>query len=217
MNMSKMTQEQISAFSDGELTGHDIDMALGALREPGMGADWDVYHQIGDVLRSKEMAITLSPDFSTRMAARLAAEPTIIGPLPNETTSSQVTPINVIAKFAPSRIIKRFALPGMIAATVATVALISTPQLMVAMKGSATTDSAVGMVASAHGNMSHVSTVSTNTSKIAASSSDIAEESVVLRDPRIDEYLLAHQRFSPSVYSTAQFARSATFATDSDK
>jgi sigma-E factor negative regulatory protein RseA len=38
----------------------------------------------------------------------------------------------------------------------------------------------------------------------------------VLRDTRIDEYLLAHQRFSPSVYSTAQYARSATFAIDSD-
>jgi sigma-E factor negative regulatory protein RseA len=44
-----------------------------------------------------------------------------------------------------------------------------------------------------------------------------APEGVVLRDPRIDEYLLAHQRFSPSVYSTAQYARSATFATDSNK
>lgn len=39
----------------------------------------------------------------------------------------------------------------------------------------------------------------------------------MLRDPRVEEYLLAHQRFSPSVFSTAQFARSATFATDSLK
>lgn len=40
---------------------------------------------------------------------------------------------------------------------------------------------------------------------------------VVLRDPRMDEYLLAHQRFSPSVFSNAQFSRSATFATESVK
>jgi sigma-E factor negative regulatory protein RseA len=39
----------------------------------------------------------------------------------------------------------------------------------------------------------------------------------MLRDPDIDDYLLAHQRFSPSVYSTAQYARSATFATDTEK
>jgi sigma-E factor negative regulatory protein RseA len=40
---------------------------------------------------------------------------------------------------------------------------------------------------------------------------------VVLRDAQIDEYLLAHQRFSPSLYSTALYARSSTFVTESDK
>jgi sigma-E factor negative regulatory protein RseA len=42
-------------------------------------------------------------------------------------------------------------------------------------------------------------------------------ELVYLRDPLIDQYLLAHQRFSPSVYSTAQYARSAAFANEKDK
>ncbi len=42
-------------------------------------------------------------------------------------------------------------------------------------------------------------------------------EVVYLRDPLIDQYLLAHQRFSPSVYSTAQYARSAAFANEKDK
>ena len=44
-----------------------------------------------------------------------------------------------------------------------------------------------------------------------------SKDGEVLRDPRIDDYLLAHQRFSPSVYSSAQYARAATFAVDSDK
>jgi sigma-E factor negative regulatory protein RseA len=39
----------------------------------------------------------------------------------------------------------------------------------------------------------------------------------VLRAQGIDEYLMAHQRFSPSVYSSAQYARSATFANESGK
>ncbi len=42
-------------------------------------------------------------------------------------------------------------------------------------------------------------------------------EMVYLRDPLIDQYLLAHQRFSPSVYSTAQYARSAAFANETNK
>ncbi len=37
----------------------------------------------------------------------------------------------------------------------------------------------------------------------------------MLRDPRIDDYLAAHQRFSPSVYSSAQYVRSAAFVSDS--
>ena len=44
-----------------------------------------------------------------------------------------------------------------------------------------------------------------------------AADTEVLRDPRIDEYLSEHQRFSPSLYNTAQYARSATFAIDADK
>jgi sigma-E factor negative regulatory protein RseA len=56
-----------------------------------------------------------------------------------------------------------------------------------------------------------VASASPNTITVAS------QDGEVLRDPRIDDYLLAHQRFSPSVYSTAQYARSATFAVESDK
>jgi len=54
-------------------------------------------------------------------------------------------------------------------------------------------------------------------STVASPTARVRPENEILRDPGIDEYLLAHQRFSPSVYSTAQYARSATFAVDSDK
>ena len=63
MNTNYMTQEQISAFADGELDGGHTDVALAALRQPEGQAAWDVYHQIGDALRSEEMAVTLSPNF----------------------------------------------------------------------------------------------------------------------------------------------------------
>ena len=47
--------------------------------------------------------------------------------------------------------------------------------------------------------------------------SGLSQQGEVARDPRIDEYLMAHQRFSPSMYSSAQYARSAGFTIDSDK
>jgi sigma-E factor negative regulatory protein RseA len=100
----------------------------------------------------------------------------------------------------------------MIAAAVATVAFVATPQLMVAMKsGSPLQGGAV--VASAE----QVKSLKTSGEPLAAvqvaTVTATMPEGVVLRDPRIDDYLLAHQRFSPSMYSTAQFARSATFET----
>src|SRR3954451_20522851 len=80
MDTNKITQQQISEFVDGELTDSHVDIALAALRQPEGRAAWETYHQIGDLLRSDEMAAGLSPDFTARMAARLAAEPTIVAP-----------------------------------------------------------------------------------------------------------------------------------------
>jgi sigma-E factor negative regulatory protein RseA len=85
---------------------------------------------------------------------------------------------------------------------------------MVAMKGESAASGSETMVASA-GTAQAIkvsSTASTTAGQFATVPSTAAGE-VVLRDPRIDDYLLAHQRFSPSMYSTAQFARSATFET----
>jgi sigma-E factor negative regulatory protein RseA len=215
MNTNKMTQEQISALADGELEGAHIDTALTAVRQPDGHAAWDIYHQIGDVMRSDEMAVALSPGFAARMAARLEAEPAIIVPanrVPSCVPEHQAFDVAASAR----RAIRRFALPGMVAAAAATVALMAGPQLMVATNGSSP-DANEPAVVSASSGMSHASAISAAAPRAAAASSTNARDGTVLRDPRIDEYLLAHQRFSPSVYSTAQFARSATFATDSDK
>ncbi|HJV80539.1 sigma-E factor negative regulatory protein [Noviherbaspirillum sp.] len=196
MNTNEITREQISALADGELANQQLDMALAALRQAEGRADWEVYHQIGDVLRSVDMAAPLSAGFSARMAMRLEAEPTIVAP--------GLIACNIDERPAsllqPRSITKRWTVPSMVAAAaVAAVAFVTTPQLIVAIKGrpDGAADSAVVAGSSA-----------VQGSVIAAS----APEGVVLRDPRIDDYLLAHQRFSPSVFSTAQYARSATFS-----
>jgi sigma-E factor negative regulatory protein RseA len=202
MDKSKMKHEQISALADGELIDNHIDVALAAVRQADGQEAWDVYHQIGDILRSDEMAVSLSPGFAARMAARLEAEPTIIAPAATLSPMPAESNRNDAAKSA--RGIRRFAMPGMVAAAVAAVAFTSAPQLMVALHGSPSADNTQVMVATA-GSASQAATVSAP-----------AQNAVVLRDPRIDEYMLAHQRFSPSLYSTAQFARSATFATEAE-
>jgi len=201
MNTNEMTREQISALADGELPDDHVDVVLAALRREQGKADWDIYHQIGDVLRSDDMDVNLSPGFAARLSAHLDAEPTIVAPVSR--TAGEAPQDCKEASGNRGSQARRWALPSMAAAAaMATVAFFTTPQLMVAMKGDAdTVETTAKMAASEPAGV------------VAAS----ASEGVVLRDPRIDDYLMAHQRISPSVYSTAQFARSANFASDSNK
>jgi sigma-E factor negative regulatory protein RseA len=217
MNTNEMTREQISALADGELTDRQVEAALATLRQPEGRANWEIYHQIGDVLRCDDMAVKMSPGFTARMAARLELEPAIVAPMDNpllpEKHAVGIARFSASIDTVSSRA-KRWAIPGMIAAAVASAAFVATPQLMVAMKGESAASGSETMVASA-GTAQAIkvsSTVSTTAGQFATVPSTAAGE-VVLRDPRIDDYLLAHQRFSPSMYSTAQFARSATFET----
>lgn len=201
-------------MADGEVPVEQLDELLASLRDKDVQDDWKLYHQIGDLLRSEDMNVRLSDDFSSRMAARLDAEPTIIAPA--VTSSSPVTSHDVRTQnpaYASGKSARRWAVPGMAAAAaMAAVAFVATPQLMVAFKGTSDSQSASISVngATAAGTAGGSAIHETVT---AASASG----EVVVRDPRIDDYLLAHQRYSPSVYSTAQYARSATFATESNK
>lgn len=202
MKTNETSREQISALADGELSEQHVDIALAGMRQSDARADWELYHQIGDILRSDEMAVTLSSGFAAKMAARLDAEPTIIAPLP-----STIEAAAAVVDKTSARSLKRWAAPSIAAAAaMATVAFVTTPQLMVALKDDRVPEQEIARVAA-------VASSSEQENVSVAS----APEGVVLRDPRIDDYLLAHQRFSPSVYSTAQYARSATFASDSGK
>jgi sigma-E factor negative regulatory protein RseA len=220
MNTTGSTQEQISALMDGELSDQQLDIAIAALRTPQGLAAWDDFHRVGDALRSDDLAISMSSDFSTRMFARLENEPAIVaphtvarGPAAKRTTGESTR--------TPRGRFKRFAIPSMAAAAAATTVFFTTPQLMVAEQGDPevigppivkvadSMSAAVGPNAAAA------------TIEVAARPNEdmaVAEpDAVVLRDPRIDEYLRAHQRFSPFMFSSAQYARSATFAGETGK
>ena len=190
MNTKSLGQERISVFADGETSDEQLDIALAELRGEEGKASWALYHQIGDLLRSDEMAMPLSAGFAASMAARLAAEPTLVAP--------------AVPARARKSGLRRIALPGVLAAAAAAVAFVGTPQLMVAMHGSPSAAPAVAVV-------------SDSGVERTALTGKLARAGAVMRDQGIDEYLMAHQRFSPSVYSSAQYARSATFANESGK
>ena len=190
MNTMNMTREQISAFIDNELTDEQFGVVLTALRQEEMRDTWNTYHQIGDALRSDELNMPLSADFNQRMFAKLDAEPTILVPVAKKASLSRAGGL------------RRFAMPGMAAAAVAVVAFMAMPD---------TSQQTPALVAAP------AQPVVVATSTVPETVSVPSENGEVLRDPRIDDYLAAHQRYSPSLYSTAQYARSATFAVDSEK
>lgn len=216
MNTKDISREQISALADGELTAQHLDVALAALRQPEGRADWEIYHQIGDVLRSDDMAIQMSSGFAARMAARLEAEPVLVAPVAHVLPANADRDMGVAqtANGLPAGARNSlWRLPNMIAAAaVATVAFVATPQLMVALTGEAAVSESTASAVP----VQPVEAISSGAPVLTANTTTMPE-GVILRDPRIDDYLLAHQRFSPSVYSSAQYARSATFATDSNK
>lgn len=74
MDINKKNRELISALCDGEIPDADQELVLAALDTPDGRQAWARFHQIGDVLRAAS-APDLSPGFSERLAARLAAEP----------------------------------------------------------------------------------------------------------------------------------------------
>jgi sigma-E factor negative regulatory protein RseA len=84
MDTNKKNREHISALIDGGIRDADQELALLALDTPDGEQAWAIYHRIGDILRAEAgPAPDLSPGFSERLAARLAAEP-----LPGKRTAS---------------------------------------------------------------------------------------------------------------------------------
>jgi sigma-E factor negative regulatory protein RseA len=71
-------KSRISALMDGELAQHEAPTALKALAADGEARDaWRTYHLISDALRETRL---LSRDFAQQVAARLALEPTVVAP-----------------------------------------------------------------------------------------------------------------------------------------
>lgn len=83
MNREQPSRRQVSELVDGELEPQDLRALLAELNAPAPNAlrdDWDLYHRIGDCLRSEQMASEMSEGFSRRFAERLANEPTVLAP-----------------------------------------------------------------------------------------------------------------------------------------
>ena len=229
--MENKHAEKMSGLIDGELDAQELAVLLQEVGIDGLATDWDLYLHIGSGLRGEE-SVAMSADFAASMAAKLEKEP-------SHSSAPQVL-LDQVKHLVPNQPAqmqwwhkKRVALVAAGSAALAAMGLLGGQQLMLALNepaskqntnevrlATAPSPKPVTLLANTVANSGGVS--------VAASAASVeirqrliadgkAQDVVMLRDPEIDQYFLAHQRLSPALYSTAQYARSATFATEKDK
>ena len=163
--------DKISALMDSELDEQQAQQLIARLKQDGdLVQHWHAFHLIGDTLRGER---PLSPDFDRRLTARLAGEPTVIGP----------------RRSVPKRA-ATYALSA--AASLSAVAL-------------------VGWVAFSDNPLAPQPDLA-KASKPPAVAAPPAQLASVPSEGKMNEYLIAHQEFSPStaIQGLAPYIRSVS-------
>jgi len=200
--------EKISVLLDGEIDDAEMDAVLAnLLTEEGKEA-WAMYHQVGDVLRSEDLAMPMSRDFSTRFAARFADEPVF---LPSQAALKKQS------LFAQGRQYFRFYMLVASATAAALFAFFIAPQwvlpgheVMTQAQSEKARDMAKIQLASASTPSNHDSLQHNDADKDVKKQQDRKVAQVeMLRNPDLDSYLIAHQRFSPAISNGAQYVTRA--------
>lgn len=210
MNDSDKLREQVSALVDGQLRGDEFAHAVEHVcsHEELRGA-WHTYHVVGEVLRSGQHAACRdSAAFVSRFRERLAAE----GLRPAATAVPVVqVPGSDKVEAANEPVFRWKLVAGL--ASVAAVAAIgwgvsgsmvqSVPNAQLAQQQGA---SAVPVVASSVRPAAEPATTATQVLV-----GDSQKPQVMLRDPRLDALLEAHQEAGGASHMPSGFLRNATF------
>jgi sigma-E factor negative regulatory protein RseA len=193
-SMNKMeNSELISALADGQLHGEEFARGVqAATADAAALRTWQAYHLVGDVLRSRELAATASPDqFLERLRARLLAEQAPRPPAAVAAATATAQPGRPAANDASLRwkLVAGFATVAAMAAIGWTVA------------GSGLSGNVQPQLASAPGAAAGAALVAGN------------EQGAMIRDPKLDQFLAAHRQFGSAnaLQAPAGFLRNATF------
>lgn len=215
MNQTKTVLEQVSALADGQLQGDEFAAVVGQLAvESELRAAWQTYHLVGDVLRSGGHApCSDSNVFLSRMQRRLAAEPVLaLVPTPVEAVGAPIAPIAPAVVEAANEPVFRWKLVAGAASLAAAAAIgwtwIGGGSAAPAGAQLAQQQAPAASVLAVAGTPSPSgSSVLTPTRVLV----DNGQAQVMLRDPRLDVLLEAHQQVSGVSQMPSGFLRNATF------
>jgi sigma-E factor negative regulatory protein RseA len=204
VNTESKKSELISALLDGELMHAESQQLISQLANaPADKADWDAYHQIGDVLRSDDLAVSFSPDFGSRLSALLDQEPVVLAPRSAsavEFIHADVAVANGVSRpsAASVRGARLWGMGGLIAAGLLVFAI--APRLNIDNNDGAAPAAAGVQMAQSRGQFevggaqSDLRNVS-NQSILSFDKAD-AIPMEMLRDPQLDNFLMGHQKGS---------------------
>jgi sigma-E factor negative regulatory protein RseA len=206
-------RQQLSALIDGELSGDAVRGLSASWRnEPQVRETWHAYSLIGDVMRSEDLAKPAASDerFLQRLREKLADEPIVLAPevLPRVAPAVAAVSVPAMRQRAQRR---GWRTPAAVAAGFVVVAgtlsvLSRNPQPASDEAARLAAASAPVVVAA-----SPVPTLSVAEAASGASAPEFVATGEVVRDPRIDRYLLAHKPFPGNslVGASSGFLRNA--------
>ncbi|RZL67730.1 MAG: anti-sigma factor [Variovorax sp.] len=212
MNQTKTVLEQVSALADGQLHGDEFSAVVGQLGvESELRATWQTYHLVGDVLRSGGHAPCSDSDvFLSRLQRRLAAEPVIA--LVSTSVTAVAAPTEPVAVEAANEPVFRWKLVAGAASLAAAAAIGWT---WIGGGGAASGGAQLAQQqAPANSVLAVAGTPAPSGPSVLAPTRVIVgngQAQVMLRDPRLDELLEAHQQVSGVSQMPSGFLRNATF------
>lgn len=194
------TQELLSALVDGELTGTELEQALAVAEDAQGQRNWQLYHLVGDVLRSPDLAHHSQRDVLTGLRARLAQEPPLQS---TQETALQLAPGVLEQVQVPAAVRDQAANASVfrwkLAAGFASIAAVAA----VGWQVMALQAVPVGGAQLAQNAAPAVVAVAADDGK-----------TVMLRDPNLDALLALHEQYAnrPGLQVPAEFLRNASLA-----
>lgn len=200
LKQREQERERLSALADGELQGEEFAQAVGFAGGDDGRPTWALYHLVGDVLRSPELAHHGRCDLLTALRAQLAEEPK---PAVQPVAVAQVAQPDE-APAANGSVFRWKMVAGF-----ASLAAVSAIGWNAAMNLRAADGASGAQFAAAVPAQVPAPVVATAVEGAAGQTG----QQVMLRDPRLDELLAAHKQFggTSALQMPAGFLRNATF------
>ncbi|CAM3632943.1 sigma-E factor negative regulatory protein [Paracidovorax anthurii] len=192
-------REQLSALADGQLQGAEWSEAVAYAQSDDGRAHWEVYHLVGDVLRSSDLGKPSDRSLAARVRSQLEQDRTHVE-LPE--------PARVVAKTieaqdeaANAAVFRWKMVAGL--ASLAAVGVLGWNGLNALQQS----DGGAQLASIAAPGQVQGATIAAT--EVAGS------QQVMLRDPRLDELLAAHKQYggASALQMPAGFLRNATFET----